>query len=173
MVIGIIRIVLSGIILCSEIIRCQIKKQACAAVIAVKAADDLVKKAFHHHFFDHDPCPDAQAAAPGIPSLILRQFGVRKVSQKVWIRIHHFRIVFIFLTDRCAFGDVVFLVRLIKIAWKINRNVDFPGFSKSFIRLSANPHRKLRAPFSYHSVFPCHAPGDMQRVAGCCLFKNT
>lgn len=31
-----------------------------------------------------------------------------------------------------------------KIAWKINKNVDFPGFSKSFIRLSANPHRKLR-----------------------------
>ena len=78
------------------------------------------------------------------PVLILRRFGVRKVSQKVWIRIHHFRIVFTFLTDRCAFGDVVFLVRLIKIAWKINRNVDFPGFSKSFIRLSANPHRKLR-----------------------------
>ena len=75
MVIGIIRIVLSGIILCSEIIRYQIKKQACAAVIAVKATDDLVKKAFHHQFFDHDPCPDAQAAAPGIPSLILRQFG--------------------------------------------------------------------------------------------------
>lgn len=113
MVIGIIRIVLSDIILCSEIIRCQIKKQACAAVIAVKAADDLVKKAFHHQFFNHDPCPDAQAAASGIPSLILRQFGVRKVSQKVWIRIHHFRIVFTFLTDRCAFGDVVFLVRLI------------------------------------------------------------
>lgn len=78
MVIGIIRIVLSGIILCSEIIRCQIKKQACAAVIAVKAADDLVKKAFHHQFFDHDPCPDAQAAAPGIPSLILRQFASGK-----------------------------------------------------------------------------------------------
>ena len=81
MVIGIIQIVLSGIILCSEIIRCQIKKQACAAVIAVKAADDLVKKAFHYQFFDHDPCPDAQAAAPGIPSLILRQFGVRKQSR--------------------------------------------------------------------------------------------
>ena len=32
----------------------------------------------------------------------------------------------------------------LKIARKINRNVDFPGFSKSFIRLSANPHRKLR-----------------------------
>lgn len=33
---------------------------------------------------------------------------------------------------------------MLKIARKINRNVDFPGFSKSFIRLSANPHRKLR-----------------------------
>ena len=33
---------------------------------------------------------------------------------------------------------------ILKIARKINRNVDFPGFSKFFIRLSANPHRKLR-----------------------------
>lgn len=134
MVIGIIRIVLSGIILCSEIIRCQIKKQACAAAIAVKAADDLVKKAFHHQFFDHDPCPDAQAAAPGISSLILRQFGVRKVSQKVWIRIHHFRIVFTFLTDRCAFGDVVFLVRLINPVILVI-DVDDP-FDRPFINLT-------------------------------------
>lgn len=33
---------------------------------------------------------------------------------------------------------------ILKIARKVNRNVDFPGFSKSFIRLSANLHRKLR-----------------------------
>ena len=81
-----------------------------------------------------DPCPDAQAAAPGIPSLILRQFGVRKVSQKVWIRIHHFRIVFTFLTDRCAFGDVVFLVRLINPVILVI-DVDDP-FDRPFINLT-------------------------------------
>ena len=114
MVIGVIRIVLPGIIRCCEIVRCQVQEQPCAAGIAVKTADDLVKKAFPHQFFDHDPCPDAQAAAPHIPSLIFEQFGIRKVSQKVWIRIHHSRIVFTFLTDRCAFRDVVFFVRLIE-----------------------------------------------------------
>ena len=31
-----------------------------------------------------------------------------------------------------------------KIARKINRNVDFPGFFKLSIRLSVNPHWKLR-----------------------------
>ena len=29
---------------------------------------------------------------------------------------------------------------ILKIARKINRNVEFPGFSRSFIRLSVNPH---------------------------------
>ena len=43
----------------------------------------------------------------------------------------------------------------LKIARKINRNVDFPGFSKSFIRLSANPHRKLRIIISGESAMPC------------------
>ena len=33
---------------------------------------------------------------------------------------------------------------ILKIARKINRNVEFPGFSRSFIRLSVNPHWKLR-----------------------------
>ena len=33
---------------------------------------------------------------------------------------------------------------ILKIARKINRNVDFSGFFKRSIRLSANPHWKLR-----------------------------
>lgn len=41
-------------------------------------------------------------------------------------------------------GADTYSIIMLKIAWKINKNVDFPGFSKSFIRLSTNPHRKLR-----------------------------
>ena len=33
---------------------------------------------------------------------------------------------------------------ILKIARKINRNVEFPGFLKLSIRLSVNPHWKLR-----------------------------
>ncbi len=33
---------------------------------------------------------------------------------------------------------------ILKIARKINRNVDFPGFFEFSIRLSVNPHWKLR-----------------------------
>ena len=113
MVVGVIRIVLAGIILCSEIVRRQIQKQTGAAVIAVKAADDLVQMAFHHQFFDHDPCPNTQAAAPSASPLIIRKFSVWEVCQEIWIRIHHLRIVFTLLTDRCALGDVVLFIRLI------------------------------------------------------------
>ena len=35
---------------------------------------------------------------------------------------------------------------------KLTRNVDFPGFSKSYIRLSANPHRMLRLNNRYSYV---------------------
>ena len=41
-------------------------------------------------------------------------------------------------------GADTYSIIMLKIAWKIIKNVDFPGLSKSFIRLSANPHRKLR-----------------------------
>ena len=39
-----------------------------------------------------------------------------------------------------------------KIARKINRNVDFPGFFKLSIRLSVNPHWKLRYPYLLTSL---------------------
>lgn len=45
-------------------------------------------------------------------------------------------------------------INILKKAWKINKSVDFPGFSKSFIRLSANPHRKLRILIVCPSYFP-------------------
>ena len=48
-----------------------------------------------------------------------------------------------------TFSSTRALTLILKIARKINRNVDFSGFSKSFFRLSANPHRKLRIPFPY------------------------
>ena len=112
-VIGIIRIVLADIILCGEVVCCQIKKQPCSMVIVINTADDLVDPAFHHQFFDHKPRPDAKAATPRIPALILGQFGVRKVGQKVWVRVHHLRIVLTLLADRSPLGYVVFFIRLI------------------------------------------------------------
>lgn len=41
---------------------------------------------------------------------------------------------------------------ILKIARKINRNVDFPGFSKPSIRLSVNPHWKLRERYKRYSI---------------------
>ena len=54
---------------------------------------------------------------------------------------------------------------ILKIARKVNRNVDFPGFSKSFIRLSANLHRKLRH-FLYLTI-------DELLIEGTFLWKFT
>ena len=113
MVIGVIRIVLAGIILCCQIVRRQIKEQPCAPVITVKATDDLVKQTFHHQFFYHDPRPDAQTAAPCIPSPVIRKLNVREVSQEVRVRVHHLRIILALLADRRPFRDVILFVRLI------------------------------------------------------------
>ena len=75
MVIGVVRIVLAGIILCREIVRRQIQEQPCAALIAVKTADDPFYQALPHQLFDHNPCPDTQAAAPCIPALFFGSFA--------------------------------------------------------------------------------------------------
>ena len=44
---------------------------------------------------------------------------------------------------------------ILKIARKINKNVEFPGFSRSFIRLSVSPHWKLRMKRTiFETAFP-------------------
>ena len=58
-----------------------------------------------------------------------------------------------------------YLIIILKIARKINRNVEFPGFSRSFIRLSVNPHWKLRLEIDPSSHYiGSHKPEDLTEI---------
>jgi len=113
MIISVIRVILSGIVLCREIVSSKIKEEPGPAIIVIDASDDLIDHALHHQLFDDKKCADPKTTAPVAPAQVLWKFRIREIGQEVRVRVHHGGLIFTLPANRCPLGDVVFFIRLI------------------------------------------------------------
>ena len=85
-ILGIIRIVLTGVVFRNDGIRCQIQEET--GFLSDQPSDDLVQMILDNDLSDHDECSDPETGTPISDFPRFRKFCLREVFQKVGVGIH-------------------------------------------------------------------------------------